>query len=276
MKLSVFTVMLPDLTPAEAVTALSDNGYHGVEWRVTRVPRQRQAEAPSFWGNNLCTLAPTADEARRARSLAESAGLQIPSLGTYIEVGDTEAVATAMRFAQIAGAPQIRVGVGRTGQGSYAQLFESTRDFLGEVEKLAFRFGVKAIIETHHGTIAASASAAFRLVESFDPVAIGVIYDPGNMVFEGYEDYQLGLELLGPYLAHVHLKNAAWQRPSAGGLWHAVWSPLENGVVDFPRLLQALKEVGYQGWLGLEDFSNARPTPLALAHNIDFVRRLIE
>ena len=84
MKISVFTVMLPDLTPEQAAQALQTSGYDGVEWRVTRVPPERQHEPPSYWGNNLCTLAPTEADAHRARLLADAAGLAIPSLGTYI------------------------------------------------------------------------------------------------------------------------------------------------------------------------------------------------
>jgi sugar phosphate isomerase/epimerase len=33
MKFAVFTVMLPDLSPEEAVKALARAGYDGVEWR---------------------------------------------------------------------------------------------------------------------------------------------------------------------------------------------------------------------------------------------------
>jgi sugar phosphate isomerase/epimerase len=58
-------------------------------------------------------------------------------------------------------------------------------------------------------------------------------------------------------------------------VWRARWSPLEDGVVDFARLLAALHEVGYDGWLGLEDFSRARPTLEALRHNIKFVKDLL-
>ena len=69
MKVGVFTVGLPDLTPEEAVREIKDAGYDGVEWRVTRVPEELRGEAPSFWGNNLCTLAPSKEEARRGRRL---------------------------------------------------------------------------------------------------------------------------------------------------------------------------------------------------------------
>ena len=123
--------MLPDLTPEEAVRELKLAGYDGVEWRVTSVPEEKRSEPPSFWGNNLCTLAPTQAEAERARTLAQEAGLAIPNLGTYIDVGDLEATENAMHFAQVAGAPQLRVGVGRLRTGSsYHDLFAEAKAFL--------------------------------------------------------------------------------------------------------------------------------------------------
>jgi len=275
MKSAVFTVMLPDLTPEEAAEAIAEAGYDGIEWRVTHEPESRRNEAPSFWGHNLCTLAPTEDEARRAGSLAESNGLAIPSLGTYIAVGDLLAVEQAMRFARTCGAPQIRVRPGSLRESTYAESFAAARSFLAEVEPLARRYGIRALVEIHFGTICPSASAAYRLVRHFDPETVGVIYDPGNMVYEGYEDYDLGLELLGPYLAHVHIKNAAYTRPEGGGVWKARSAPLEDGVVDFPRLIASLRAHGYDGWLSIEDFSSVRPSREALRHNIAFLRDVI-
>ncbi len=276
MKVGVFTVGLPDLTPEEVVRELASAGYDGVEWRVTRVPEEARDEEPSFWGNNLCTLEPGAGEAERARRLAGGAGLEITGLGTYIEVGDLGATEEAMRFARTAGAPQIRVGVSRPDGGrSYREMLGESRSYLEEVEGLAGRCGIKALVEIHHGTICPSASLAHALVDGLDPGRIGVIFDPGNMVHEGFEDYGMGLDLLGPYLAHVHLKNAAYDRPKNGGVWRARWSPLEDGLVDFGRLFDGLEGVGYDGWLVVEDFSAARPTREALRHNLNFVRGFV-
>lgn len=274
MKFGVFTVMLPDLTPEEAVAELAAAGYDGVEWRVTTVPEEVRSEAPSFWRNNLCTLAPTMADARQGRALAEQAALAIPNLGTYIDVGDLFSVETAMRFAVTVGAPSIRVGVARTNApGNFAALFSQTVEFLAGVEERAHISGVKALIEMHHGTIAASATAAVRLVERFDPALIGVIHDCGNMVYEGHEDYRRGLETLGPYLGHVHVKNAAYDRPAAGGVWRPRWAPLRDGVVDFAALFAALHAVGYDGWVVVEDFSQAYPSRAALSENLAFLRR---
>jgi sugar phosphate isomerase/epimerase len=122
---------------------------------------------------------------------------------------------------------------------------------------------VKALLEIHHETLVPSASAARRFLEGFDPEWVGAIYDPGNMVWEGHEQYRLGLETLGPYLAHVHAKNAAWRqsgRRADGSLaWQAEWAPLDVGIVDLGGLFTTLRHVGYGDWVSVEDFSTERP-----------------
>lgn len=275
MKVGVFTVGLPDLTPEEAVREIKDAGYDGVEWRVIRVPEELRSEEPSFWGNNLCTLAPSEEEARRGRRISEEAGLELPGLGTYVAVGDLEAANEAMRFAVTAGAPQVRVGAGAPDGRPYQELFAAAREFLAGVEDLARSYGVKALIEIHHRTICPSASLAHRLVSAFDADMVGVILDPGNMAQEGFEDYHIGAEILGPYLAHVHIKNSAFERPAGGGVWEPRWAPLEDGVVDLGQVFEALEHVGYDGWLVMEDFSGVRPSREALRYNLEFVRSLM-
>jgi len=276
MKLGVFTVGIPDLTPEEGAQALKEAGYDGVEWRVTHVPEKFRCEEPSFWRNNLCSFEPRVQEAERARRISEEAGLEIVGLGTYLSVGDLEATEDAMSFARTAGAPQLRVGVAKPGEHTaYAEQFELTRNYLTRVEALCQVYGVRALVEIHHGTICPSASLAHRLVSGLDPQSIGVIFDPGNMVHEGFEDYRIGLELLGPHLAHVHVKNAAYERPEGGGVWKPRWSPLEDGVVDFERLVVALEGVGYDGWLVMEDFSAVRPSRETLQHNLRLIQDLL-
>jgi sugar phosphate isomerase/epimerase len=267
MKLGVFTVMLPEWTPEEAAAELGRAGYQGVEWRVTH----DAGGGASFWKGNRCTLEPTRENAERAKRLAQENGLTIPNLGTYINLGDMEAVKTAMQFAKKAGSPQLRVGVGQW-RGNYREQEAAAKAFLHDVVEVAKDFGLKALIELHHGTIVPSSAHALRLIEGLEPNHIGVIYDPGNMVHEGQEDYLLGAELLGPYLAHVHLKNAAYDRPEGGGVWKARWAPFEDGVVDFARLFSVLAQVGYDGWLVTEDFSGVRQGREMLTHNLTFIK----
>jgi len=273
MEFCVFTVMLPDLTPEEAAPLLKKYGYKGAEWRFKHIPDDMHSQSPSYWGNNRCTFDLTIEEAQRAKSIANAHDLAIPGLGTYINVGDVEAVKNAMTLAQACEAAQVRVGVGSMENGvSYAQAFERATDFLSKVETLAKQMDIKALVEIHHNTITPSASLAHRLVSQFNPAHIGVIHDAGNMIHEGFEHYRLGLELLGPYLAHVHVKNARFTRPDGGGIWSGDWSPLEDGIVNWNSLFSALKSVGYDDWIGVEDFSGARPSEEALKFNIEFLK----
>jgi sugar phosphate isomerase/epimerase len=247
-----------------------------VEWRVKDGPIDRN-QAPAFWANNYCTL-PLSDEGgQRAKAAAEAAGLAIPGLGTYIDVGNVESVEKAMSFARICGARNTRVHPGGwpDPQGlSFADSFERARKFLRDCEALSKQYGVRAVIEMHHRTIACSASLCRRLVEGFDPEHIGVIHDAGNGVYEGFEDYDMAFQILGPYLTHVHVKNGKYA-DNGHGLWEATWAALDNGVVNWTNLFGALKKNHYSGWLGLEDFSGTYPTHEALPNDLKFLKETI-
>jgi sugar phosphate isomerase/epimerase len=159
-----------------------------------------------------------------------------------------------------------------------ALLFAKEIAYLREAELLCRQYGVKGLIETHHVTIAASASAAYRLVEGFNPDHIGVLYDPGNMVYEGFENYRMGMELLGPYLAHVHVKNAVWRQTGAAedgaARWAGGWSPIKQGIVPWKQVIEDLRAVRYDGYLGVEDFSGELSSDDMLQSFADYMRSL--
>ncbi|MFC5467988.1 sugar phosphate isomerase/epimerase family protein [Cohnella suwonensis] len=262
MKLSVFTVATPDMTPEKLAAAAKKAGLSGIEWRYTEVPADVRGSEPSFWGNNLCTISPSGGTAEldRFKRAAEEAGLVSLSVTPYLRAGDLEATEKVLQAAKHIGASYIRVGVpGYDRTKPFEELFKLGREYLAEAEKLCRKYGVKGLVETHHVTIAASASGARRLVEGFDPNHIGVLYDPGNLAHEGYENYRMGLEILGPYLAHVHVKNAAWkpaERAEDGSLgWSSDWAPMKDGVVPWRQVIGDLAAVGYDGYVGIEDFS---------------------
>jgi sugar phosphate isomerase/epimerase len=145
---------------------------------------------------------------------------------------------------------------------------------------MARSFGVRALVELHHRSLLPSASAAAAFLSGCDPQHVGVIHDAGNMVYEGFEQYRLGLETLGPYLGHVHLKNARWrtvgQRPDGSTEWQAEAAPLAAGIVDVAALIRALRQVGYDDWVSFEDFSTEQPLADRLRAILAYVRQVVE
>jgi sugar phosphate isomerase/epimerase len=259
-KYAVFTVMCPEHNLEQTAELAASLGFDGLEWRVTKAAKE-PIEKVSYWGANRSTVDVDTIETSlpQAKKIADAHGLAMPILGTYMRCSDHDTVEKVMRAAAGVGVHKMRVGSpGYDGKEPYPKLFdEAVRDF-AKVEKLAEKYRVQACLEMHMNIITPSAGLAHRLVSNFDPKHIGVIFDPGNMVVEGYENYQMGLELLGPYLSHVHAKNAAWmQTNEENGVarWESRMVATRKGQTDWSKVVAALKKVGYEGWLSFEDFS---------------------
>ncbi|NMO94874.1 sugar phosphate isomerase/epimerase family protein [Paenibacillus lemnae] len=268
MKFSIFTVSTPELSPEQLVTSAREAGVEAVEWRFKEIPQDALQEEPSYWRHNRCSIDPAGSEEEwlTFKQIAEKENIRTLAVVPYLSCGDIENTRRVLRAAQLLGADYIRAGVPAYDRSAnYNTLFHQCKEYLAQVEGLAAEYGVKALVETHHNTIAPSASLAHRLVSQFNPEHIGVLYDPGNMVYEGYENYKMGLELLGPYLAHVHVKNAAHVSSITGEgdrtEWKQDWSPLAQGAVSWPQVLADLKSVGYDGYFGIEDFSGTLASP---------------
>jgi len=277
MRFSVFTASTPQWSPAEAVRVLAGQGWDGVEWRVTD---QEPAPEPGFWKGNLATWPLTGLEEHlpEIARLTRDAGLEFSGIGGYVVCSDRAGVERMLAATAALGAGRVRVAMPALGTGRYPDLFARARADLEWTADRAATHDVQALVELHHRTIVASASAAVRLVDGLDPARVGVIHDVGNLVIEGHEDHLAGFEMLGPYLAHVHVKNVAWEptgrRPDGSTEWAERWATLREGQADLGAYFRALAAVGYDGWITVEDFSTALPLADRTRDNLRFLREL--
>ena len=283
MKFGVFSVSMPEYDIEETVKLLSKLGYDGVEWRVAAPPPLEKPEYYSYenryWTYNKSTLdiGNIGEEAKKAKELCDLHGLEIYSLTTYLKPHETEAIEKVLKAASGINCRNVRVFPPQYDETvNYRSIFDRTVAELKQLETLAIKYGVRINLEIHMGNIIPSASAAYRLVSGLDPKAIGIIFDPGNMVHEGFENYKLGFELLGEYLSYVHVKNAVWKTVEAleNGqvVWKPEWSPLKKGFANIPKLISTLKETGDQGYVSVEDFSNEEDTETKLKNNLKFLK----
>jgi sugar phosphate isomerase/epimerase len=272
VKFSVFTASTPDWTPAEAATHLAEQGWDGIEWRITD---QEESPEPGFWTGNRATwpLTGLEDHLPAIAEVTRAAGLEFSALGGYVRSRDRSNVERMLAATAALGAGRVRVTMPGTAEGRYRDLFAATRRDLQWAEQRAALHGVCVLVELHHRTIVASASAAIRLVDGLDPRRVGVIHDVGNLVIEGHEDYAAAFDMLGPYLAHVHVKNAAWQRTERGGTrWAETWAPLPDGQADIVAYFRALHAAGYDGWVTCEDFSTTVPLAQRTKDNLAYLK----
>jgi sugar phosphate isomerase/epimerase len=145
-----------------------------------------------------------------------------------------------------------------------AELLRNVRLTLRHLARRTKLAGVCALLEIHWGTVMSSFTSAHALVRDLDPEAIAITFDPANMIIEGKEDWEYGIDLLREHLANVHIKNASWVRQ--GGNWTWQWDGLQQGMVEWPHLFRLLAARGYRGMLAMEDFLVPRTYDAALEH----------
>ena len=279
MKFSVFTASTPDWTPEEAATKLGAQGWDGIEWRITD---QGNAPTSGFWAGNLATwpLTGLEDNLADIARITKEAGLEFSGIGGYAKSFDHDNVERMLAATAQLGARQVRVCVAPFEAGKdYRDVFEALRKDYSWVAGRAADHGVKALVELHHRTPTASASSALRLLDGLDPDVVGVIHDLGNLIIEGQEDHLAAFQLLGPYLAHVHVKNAKWQPKETASdgtvTWEHVWAPLRTGQADVGAYLKALEEHGYDNWVTVEDFSDELPLEERTADNLAYLKSFV-
>jgi sugar phosphate isomerase/epimerase len=136
VKFSVFTASTPDWTPAEAAKTLAEQGWDGIEWRITD---QDSADPPGFWAGNRATwpLTGLEDALPSIAAVTRDAGLEFSGLGAYVRVDDEENVERVLAATAFLGAGRTRLRMPDLGSASYPSLFEHTREALSRAVRRA-------------------------------------------------------------------------------------------------------------------------------------------
>jgi sugar phosphate isomerase/epimerase len=279
VKFSLFTGSCPDWHPADVAKHAAAQGWDGLEWRVAD---QAESDTPGFWAGNRANYRLTGleDNAAEMADLPKAAGLALSGLAPYVTFGDHANAERVLKVAAQTGAKRVRFTAPKAADDtSYDAQFTKARADLEVLQEIARPLGAQVVIQIHHGNIISTSSSARRLVDGLDPEAIAVMHDLGNTTIEGREgllSLKMGLEILGPYLAHIHIKNAAWQQvgTDADGTaqWKWSWATLRKGQGDVKAYFKALKAVGYDGWVTLEEFTTELPLYERLADDLAYLK----
>ncbi|MFW6006718.1 MAG: sugar phosphate isomerase/epimerase family protein, partial [Halanaerobiales bacterium] len=105
-------------------------------------------------------------------------------------------------------------------------------------------------------------------LDSLNSNGVRVNYDPANLVMVTGDDPVAGVHTLQDYIVHTHAKDGIMLKKSdpkkiydyfaEGGIEDMrleeffLEKPLGEGDVDFPEYLEALAEIGYDGYLTIE------------------------
>ena len=128
---------------------------------------------------------------------------------------------------------------------SYDIVWERTTEGLRRVLPLAETLGVSLGIENVWNKFLLSPLEMARFIDSFDSPAIGAYVDVANILPYGYP--QQWLKILGRRVVGIHFKDF---RRAVGTIEGFV--DLLEGDVDWPEVMAAIMEIGYDGPLVAE------------------------
>jgi sugar phosphate isomerase/epimerase len=142
-------------------------------------------------------------------------------------------------------------------------------DTLGKVSELARAKGVTIAFETGQET----ADLLRRTLDELKCSNLKVNFDPANMLLYDKGDPLRAVEILGPDIRSVHVKDG--NRPKTPGQWGEE-VPLGQGQVNIRQFVKTLQKVGYRGALCIErEVGDQRQRLADIAHGIRYLRECL-
>lgn len=212
-----------------AINDIAAAGYEGVEM---------------FDGN----LVEYADKPEQLRSILDSAGVSLASVYTganfiYADIlpDELHRIQRAAELAATFGAERLVVGGGaRRATGTTDEDYRRLGESLDRVTDIAEAAGLSASYHPHLTTIVENPDELNRLMGL---TRIGFCPDTAHLAAGGGDPAAL-IRKYPDRIRHVHLKDFR-KDPFA-------FLPLGQGELDFPDILQAISESGYDSWLMVE------------------------
>ncbi|HEV3144306.1 MAG TPA: sugar phosphate isomerase/epimerase family protein [Gemmataceae bacterium] len=142
-------------------------------------------------------------------------------------------------------------------------------DTLAMVSQLAKEKGVTVAFETGQET----ADLLRLTLDELKCPNLKVNFDPANMLLYDKGDPIRAVEILGPDIRSVHVKDA--NRPTTPGQWGEE-VPLGQGQANIKTFVQTLKKAGYRGPLCIEREVGDQPGRIRdIAHGIRYLQGVV-
>ena len=108
------------------------------------------------------------------------------------------------------------------------------------------QYGMYGAYQNHAGELfGASVWDLWLALKDLDPNYIGCQYDIRHAMVEGADTWPRSLELLRHHVRMFNIKDFEWQK--VNGKWDAKSVPVGQGMVNFKKYLEVVKQYGFAG-----------------------------
>ena len=145
-----------------------------------------------------------------------------------------------LEFTLRCNAPHMTIlpGVAWEGESYETSLKRMSEELAWRVE-LAKQVGIVMSIEAHIGSLIPTPAQVLELLAMTPGLTLTLDYT--HFAYQGISDDES--EKLMPYASHFHAR---------GAYKNQLQSKFQENVIDYPRVLRAMKEAGYRGYVAIE------------------------
>lgn len=253
MKKSVNLCILPrNVKFEDGLKMIKDAGFEGVEVNTEEE-------------GGVLNLNSSEDEIKKVAEKIRKNGLEISSLliGQFwkyplssqnkeIRKKGEELLEKGIKIAHFLGTDAILVVPGvvasLSGEGeivSYDIAYKNSQESIKKYTELAEKFKVYICVENVWNKFLLSPLEMKRYVEEIGSEYVKVYFDVGNILIIGFPE--MWIRILGKLIKRIHLKDFKLSVGNING-----FCDLLEGDVNWPEVIKALKEIGYDSYLTAE------------------------
>jgi hexulose-6-phosphate isomerase len=258
-------------TVTERLFAAKTAGYDGVEM--------------NFWehGEGPLSLESTETEVRALAAVAARIGVELPSAMTGAVLRATpllhpdpsvrqlavERMSAALERLHWLGAGALLVHPGQLRSDTpYDKAMAWTQEALRALVPAVERTGVDVAIENVWNKFLLSPLDMREVVDGVGHPSVGAYFDVGNVLLFGFPEHWI--QILGTRIKRVHVKDFKRSIGTGRG-----FCQLLDGDADYPAVVRALRQIGYDGYLTSEVGASEMPEGQTMVHTSARMDRIL-
>ncbi len=134
--------------------------------------------------------------------------------------------------------------------GSYMDNYRRTQELIRGAVPHAEKKKVKILVENVWATFLIEPLTMARYVDELGSPWVKAYFDVGNVVRWGYP--QLWIEVLGRRIDKIHIKEYSLKVAMREGMAKGFDLPIGQGDINWAKVREELKKIGFQGWATAE------------------------
>jgi len=183
------------------------------------------------------------------------------------------ALKVALEDAKTFGADTVLLVPGRVTETiSYDVCWERSSEEIRKAVPLAEKLNVRIAVENVWNNFLLSPLEAARYIDQFQSPWVGSYFDIGNILAYGWPEQWI--KILGKRIAKIHIKEYSRKIADSQGRSAGFNVKLREGDINWSAVMNALNEVGYQGWANIE--MPGGDTPEGLKDLCDRLKLILE